>query len=71
VPEPDSPLTKEEIEKYRRELSLLSTDRVEYYYQQAPWKECQLQQDQVPPVRAIQELVTAWKLLWKWNRPRR
>jgi hypothetical protein len=43
----DTPLTKEDLDKRRRDLSMAFR------------------------ARAIQELVTVWKLLWSWRRRRR
>jgi|HubBroStandDraft_1064217.scaffolds.fasta_scaffold228279_1 hypothetical protein len=66
----DTPLTKEDLEKRRRDLSMLSEHHVRDAYQEA-YECCRMQGDSLPRARAIQELVTVWKLLWSWRRRRR
>ena len=61
------PYTKAELEDIERQYSLLSRDRVEFYY----WEkhdEATMIRERVPPPRVIQELVALWKLLWRWRR---
>ena len=64
--ERDESLTREELTELRRNLSLLSTPGVLDFYRDAH-KECALERK--PSARAIQQLVTAWKILrnWKWR----
>jgi hypothetical protein len=67
TPEPDEPLTKAEIEQYKRGLSLISPSSVVKEYQQA-YEECRMEGDKLPRASAIQQLVAAWYQLWKWRR---
>jgi hypothetical protein len=32
---------------------------------------CRMEGDSLPRANAVQELVVAWKLMWKWRRNRR
>jgi hypothetical protein len=63
----DKPLTKEDLAKRRRALSMLSEHSVRDAYRLA-WEQCKMHGDGLPDASAIQELVTAWKLLWSWRR---
>lgn len=65
--EPDRPMTKEELARLRRDYSMLHQSRVEHYYREA-WRECKMDGDKLPRPAAIQNLVTAWKQLWRWSR---
>jgi len=58
--------TESELAELRRNLSLLSGPSVEDFYRQAH-KECSLERK--PEPKAIQRLVTAWKILrgWGWK----
>jgi len=60
----DESLTREEVDELRRNLSLLSTPSVLSFYRDAH-KECA--PERKPTDRAIQQLVTAWKILRNWN----
>ena len=60
------PLSGESLKERYRSLSLLSPFHVRDAYWKA-WEACKLEGD-TPNVQAIQELVTAFKLLWKWRR---
>ena len=60
----DESLTQEQVDELRRNLSLLSPTSVEYFYRSAH-KECALERK--PTARAIQQLVTVWKILRNWN----
>jgi hypothetical protein len=60
------PLSKEAPKEQYRSLSLLSPYHVREAYRKA-WEACKLEGD-TPNAKAIQELVTAFKLLWKWRR---
>jgi len=64
--ERDESLTRAELDELRRNLSLLSTPSVLDFYRDAH-KECAPARK--PSARAIQQLVTAWKILrnWKWR----
>lgn len=63
------PLTKEALQERMRSLSLLSPQHVRDAYRRA-WEQCRLEGADVPNVQAIQELVTAFRLLWKWREKR-
>jgi hypothetical protein len=58
--------TEKEIKELRRGLSLLSASSVMDFYRDA-WKECAAERR--PGARAMQQLVTAWKILrrWRWE----
>ena len=58
-------LTREELRKLFSGLAKLSRYHVREFYRQA-WDRCQPETG-VPRPRLIQELVTAWKVLRKWN----
>ncbi len=56
-------LSKAEIEALRRNLAAMPRYELETFYK-ATHNACKLAV-RVPPPRMIQELVQAWKLLWK------
>ena len=60
----DESLSREQLNELKRNLSLLSTPSVENFYRGA-YKECA--PERKPGARAIQQLVTAWKILRNWN----
>jgi hypothetical protein len=59
-------MTQEDLEELNDRLSLLSPSHVEDFYREA-YERCSLGCGSIPFPRAVQELVTAWKLLWKWK----
>jgi hypothetical protein len=63
----DHPLTKEALAERQRRLAMLSPHHVTEAYRQAH-EACRMEGDRLPKASAVQELVTAWKLLWKWKR---
>jgi hypothetical protein len=65
----DRPLTQEELNRRERQLALLSLPHVTEAYRKA-YEACRMDGDRIPQASAIQELVTAWKLLWMWRRRR-
>jgi hypothetical protein len=65
----DTPLSKDDLAKRRRDLSMLSEHHVRDAYRDA-YERCRMDRDGLPRASAIQELVTAWKLLWSWRRRR-
>jgi hypothetical protein len=65
----DRPLTPRELEDCQQRLSMLSPYHVTNAYRQA-YEACRMDGDRLPKASAVQELVTAWKLLWKWRRRR-
>jgi hypothetical protein len=62
----EPPLTEEELEQLRRTLAMLSDDGVRREYQRF-WEECRMKGERLPPARAVQQLVQAWKQLWRWK----
>ena len=65
----DKPFTPEELSDLKRRLSMLSPHHVADAYRQAH-EARRMDGDRLPKASAVQELVTAWKLLWKWRRRR-
>ena len=65
----DKPLSQAELEELSRQLSRLSPFHVQDAYRRA-YEECQMDGERLPKAAAIQELVTAWKLLRRWKRRR-
>jgi hypothetical protein len=63
----DRPLSTKELQDRQRRLSLLSPHHVADAYRKAH-EACRMDGDGLPKASAVQELVTAWKLLWKWRR---
>jgi len=66
----DRPLNKEELTHRERQLAVLSVQHVADAYRRAH-EACRMDGDRIPQASAVQELVTAWKLLWRWRRRRR
>lgn len=60
----DEVLSREQIEDLRRSLLLLSPSSVLDFYRDAQ-KQCA--PDRKPSARIMQQLVTAWKALRRWN----
>lgn len=61
--------SRKDLDEMQHNLSLLSEQGVREFYQRA-YRECAIINSRTfPPVRAIQELVQAWKQLRKWRRP--
>jgi hypothetical protein len=65
----DRPLTQVELRELQRRLALLSPSHVLEAYRRAH-QQCAMTGDALPRAAALQELVTAWKLLRKWRRVR-
>jgi len=65
--EPERPLTEPELKALQQNLARLSEPSVQQVYRQA-WEECRMKGERLPPAKAIQQLVQAWKQLWKWQR---
>ena len=59
-------LDRKQLAELYRNLSMLSPSHVESFYREA-YSRCSLGCG-VPPAKAVQELVTAWRLLRKWRR---
>ena len=64
--EENRPLTTKELDAFSRQLSMLHESRVQEIYREA-WRKCEMVRD-LPAPYAIQQLVRAWKILWKWRR---
>ncbi len=59
-------MTEEELKAHKNRLAMLAPQHVELQFREA-YERCRMVDDRQPKVRAIQELVVAWKLLWKWG----
>jgi hypothetical protein len=62
----DQLLTRSEIEDVQRQLSLLSEPAVRDAYVKAH-AECCLGRGELPSPAQIQRLLSAWKVLWRWE----
>ena len=62
---PNDALTREQLNQLERNLSLLSPYAVKEKYRQAADR-CRFLD--LPTPRVIQELVTTWKVLWRWRK---
>jgi len=65
--EPERPLTEDELQQLRQNLARLSEHRVRDLYDEA-WEECRIKGQRIPPPKAVQQLVQAWRELWRWRR---
>jgi hypothetical protein len=65
----DRPMSPEQLIERRQQLSKLSPHHVADAYRQA-YEKCRMDGERVPRASAVQDLVTIWKLLWKWKRRR-
>jgi hypothetical protein len=63
----DRPLTPDELEDLRRNLSRLSESGVANAYREA-YKQCEMRGDKPPKPVAVQQLVQAWRQLWEWRK---
>jgi hypothetical protein len=61
----DKPLTEPQLKERGRRLSLLSPASVENEYRRA-YEACRLDGENLPRASSMQELVSAWKLMWTW-----
>ncbi len=62
---PNDALSRELLKQLERNLSLLSPSIVKDKYRQAADR-CRFLD--LPTPRVIQELVTTWKVLWRWRK---
>jgi hypothetical protein len=60
----DSPLTEAELRELRNNLAKLSGPSVVEFYKSVH-RDCSVERK--PSAKAIQKLVTAWKILRRWN----
>jgi hypothetical protein len=58
----DRPLSAEELKELHRRISMLSPGHVYDAYQRA-YADCRMDGEMLPRASALQELVTAWKVL--------
>jgi hypothetical protein len=63
---PDQPLTREEIQAFQRQLSLLSEPAVREQYTHAHAK-CCLGRGNLPSPADVQRFLSIWKVLWQWE----
>jgi hypothetical protein len=63
----DRPLTEPELKDRTHQLSMLSPHHVADAYRRA-YEACRMDGERLPRASSVQELVAAWKLLWKWRR---
>jgi hypothetical protein len=64
--EPNEPMSKEEVERLKHNLSLMAKPHVEQAYRQA-FCECALVNGRIPNPSTIQRLLCIWKILWRWK----
>jgi hypothetical protein len=60
-------LTAAELKELRENLSRLSPQHVQDFYQRA-YEDCRMIYTRLPSPKAIQTLVQVWKQLWVWRR---
>lgn len=65
--ESNRPVIKEELAERRRKLLMLSEYSVLNAYREAH-ERCKMEGDALPRASAVQELVTAWRVLSSWRR---
>jgi hypothetical protein len=58
----DKPLSRDQLAQLTRRLAVLSLYDVQRAYRDA-YVRCAMNGDLLPPAAAVQELVTAWKLM--------
>jgi len=63
----DRPFSAEELRDLQDRLARLTEPSLEAVYRRAHGA-CRMEGDRLPGPRVIQELVQAWKQLWKWRR---
>lgn len=62
---PNDAMTRDQLKELQRNLSLLSPYAVKEKYRQLVDR-CRFLE--LPTPRIIQELVTTWKVLWRWRK---
>jgi hypothetical protein len=65
----DKPLSRDRLAQLARRLAALSPYDVQRAYRHVH-ERCFMTGDLLPPAAAVQELVTAWKLMRQWKRKR-
>jgi hypothetical protein len=61
-PEPETILSRGQLEAFTRQLQMLSDDGVERIYE-TTYRECTFKERILPPAAAIQQLVACWRVL--------
>jgi hypothetical protein len=64
--DPDEMLTADQLTELQRRLSMLHPSSVEQVYRDA-YERCAPVSGRIPKASVIQELVTAWKQLRRWE----
>ena len=64
-PPPSDALTRQQLQQLEHSLRLLTPQTVKEKYRQAADR-CRFLD--LPSPRVIQELVTTWKVLWRWRK---
>jgi len=64
----DRPLTEAQLANLRRRLAMLHSSSVADAYRRAHEASRMDDGDRLPRASAVQELVAAWKVLWKWRK---
>jgi hypothetical protein len=64
---PANVMTREQLRELKRSLSMLSPHTVRDNYRKM-LEQCRLLQGTLPTPRMMQELVTLWKVLWRWRK---
>ena len=65
--ESDRPFTRDELTELEHRMALLSRYHVVKAYREA-YERCRMTGELLPCATAVQELVTAWKVLWRAKR---
>jgi hypothetical protein len=65
-PEPDIPMTREELAALQVQFRTMSESAIQSFYH-AAHRRCQFI-NRVPTARSIQELVGVWKFMRSWKR---
>jgi hypothetical protein len=60
-------MMREELNQLKRSLLMLSPHGVQDNYQKT-LENCRLREGAPPPPRMMQELVTLWRILWRWRK---
>jgi hypothetical protein len=64
---PEQPVSREQVEAFKRQMQMLSAPHVRDQYLQAH-ADCTIKSDgSVPSPTRIQTLLALWKVLWKWS----
>ena len=63
----DRPMNAEQLKQRKHELAHLAQHHVLEQYK-AAHAACRVVDDRLPRASAVQMMVIAWKLIWKWRR---